>query len=178
MKFPLALLSTLLAFFAAARPAAAAPPPAPCAGAEWRQLDFWLGEWNLTWPATGQNPPGTGTNRITKVLKGCVVQEDFHGGGPEPLVGMSVSTYSPQLKKWRQTWVDDQGSYLDFTGGPENGGMTLSMERPGSDGKPVKLRMVFKNIRRDSLDWSWEKSADGGKTWQVQWPIHYVRKKR
>ena len=51
------------------------------------------------------------------------------------------------------------------------------MERPGPDGKPVKMRMVFKNIRSDSLDWSWERSTDGGKTWTVQWPIHYTRRK-
>jgi hypothetical protein len=155
------------------------PPPAspPCSGPEWKQLDFWVGDWDLTWPATGPNPAGTGTNRITKILGGCVVQENFHGSGEPPLTGMSVSTFNPQLKKWQQTWVDDQGSYLDFTGQFENGEMTLSMERTNPAGKPVKLRMIFKNIRADSLDWSWEKSADSGKTWQVQWPIHYVRKK-
>jgi hypothetical protein len=38
-------------------------------------------------------------------------------------------------------------------------------------------RMVFLNITRDSLDWRWEKSEDGGKSWQLMWPIHYERKK-
>jgi hypothetical protein len=38
--------------------------------------------------------------------------------------------------------------------------------------------MVFFNIKPDSLDWSWEASTDGGKTWTVQWPIHYARKKK
>ena len=36
--------------------------------------------------------------------------------------------------------------------------------------------MVFKNIAKQSLDWSWERSLDEGKTWQVVWPIHYQRK--
>ena len=169
----------LAAAILAALPAAAAPAPpaAPCSGPEWKQLDFWVGQWNLTWPATGQNPAGTGTNTITKVLGGCVVQENFRGGGPRPLTGMSVSTYNPRLKKWQQTWVDDEGSFLDLTGGLESGAMTLSMERPGPGGKPSTLRMVFRNVQQNSFDWSWERSTDGGKTWQVQWPIHYARKK-
>jgi hypothetical protein len=36
--------------------------------------------------------------------------------------------------------------------------------------------MVWKNITANELDWSWEASHDGGKTWQVQWPIHYKSK--
>jgi hypothetical protein len=40
----------------------------------------------------------------------------------------------------------------------------------------VQQRMVFKNITANELDWSWERSLDGGKTWQVMWPIHYKRK--
>ena len=178
-RYRLALsAAALLAALPALCASTPAPPAAPCSGPEWKQLDFWLGNWSLTWPATGQNPAGTGTNTITKVLNGCVVEENFHGGGPQPLVGRSLSTYSPQLKQWQQTWVDDQGSYLDFTGGPEAGSaMTLSMDRPGPGGKPVKMRMIFKNITADAFDWSWEKSSDGGKTWQVQWPIHYTRQK-
>jgi len=37
--------------------------------------------------------------------------------------------------------------------------------------------MVFKNITPNEFDWSWGASKDGGKTWQVQWPIHYKRKR-
>jgi hypothetical protein len=36
--------------------------------------------------------------------------------------------------------------------------------------------MVWKNISAAEFDWSWEASRDGGKTWQVNWPIHYKRK--
>jgi len=27
------------------------------------------------------------------------------------------------------------------------------------------------------FDWNWERSDDGGATWQVNWNIHYTRKK-
>jgi hypothetical protein len=43
------------------------------------------------------------------------------------------------------------------------------------NGEKILQRMVWKNISANELDWSWESSADGGKTWQVNWPIHYKR---
>ena len=171
-----------LAIFAGAAslPAAtaAAPAPRPCAGPEWKQLDFWVGEWNATWPASPGSPAGAGTNRIEKILDGCVVSENFADAGPAPLVGKSYSTFDPKTKKWRQTWVDNQASYLDFVGDFSNPREKIfAMDAIGRDGKPAKLRMVFKNITPSSFDWSWERSSDGGKTWHVQWPIHYTRKK-
>jgi hypothetical protein len=152
------------------------PAPVPCAAAEFRQLDFWVGEWDLTWPGAKGSPGGKGTNRIEKILGGCVIQENFAGDGPQALVGRSVSTYSVQEKKWKQTWVDNQGAYLDLAGEFKDGEMTLGRQGTGPDGKPRLARMVFFHIKPDSFDWRWEASADGGETWQINWPIHYSRK--
>ena len=77
--------------------------------------------------------------------------------------------------KWKQTWVDNEGSYLDFSGEWKDGQMILSRET-NRNGKAVFQRMVFKHITPTEFDWSWESSSDGGKTWQVNWPIHYKRK--
>jgi hypothetical protein len=54
--------------------------------------------------------------------------------------------------------------------------MILGREFQKADGTKIMQRMVFKNITPNSFDWSWEASKDGGKTWQVQWPIKYTRK--
>jgi hypothetical protein len=54
--------------------------------------------------------------------------------------------------------------------------MVLAREAVRPDGSKVQQRMVFKNIGRNEFDWSWERSLDGGKTWEVLWPIHYKRK--
>jgi hypothetical protein len=78
--------------------------------------------------------------------------------------------------KWKQTWVDNQGAYLDFVGEFKDGQMILQRETTGPDGKAFLQRMVWKNIAANEFDWSWEASHDGGKSWQVQWPIHYKRK--
>ncbi|MEZ4655379.1 MAG: hypothetical protein R3E12_17760 [Candidatus Eisenbacteria bacterium] len=143
------------------------PPPAPCSAEEASQFDFWLGTWDLTWEG------GSGTNTVTKIMDSCVVQEQFEGDG---FKGTSVSVWVPQVNRWKQTWVDNQGGYLDFEGGMEGDRMILSREAPRRV-PPVRQRMVFYDITADSLNWDWESSADGGKTWDLQWRIHYQRRK-
>lgn len=169
---------TLLIGLTLAVPALAqGQPPAPCTGPEYHQLDFWVGEWDLTWPGPQGKPGGTATNRVEKIFDGCVVQENFTGtSGPHPLLGRSLSAYSARDHVWKQTWVDNQGAYLDFTGEFKDGEMRLSRHGVGPDGKPRLARMVFTNIKPDSFDWRWEFSVDDGKTWSVAWPIHYQRK--
>ena len=46
--------------------------------------------------------------------------------------------------------------------------MILRREATRTDGTKFMQRMVWKNIAANELDWSWEASRDGGKTWQVQ----------
>jgi hypothetical protein len=151
-------------------------PPNPCTTAEQKQLDFWVGEWNLTWPGEKDGEIAHGTNSIRRVMDDCVVEESFDGGDSMHLRGMSVSTYVARSGKWKQTWVDNEGGYLDFVGGFKDGQMILARETIGPDGTKMLQRMVFKNITPTELDWSWESSRDEGKTWQVVWPIHYKRK--
>ncbi len=105
-----------------------------------------------------------------------MVQENFSGGDSTPLKGMSVSIFVASAGKWKQTWVDSQGGYLDFVGEFKDGRMILEREAAKTDGTKILQRMVYKNIAADEFDWSWESSSDGGKTWQVKWPIHYKRR--
>jgi len=154
----------------------AATSPDPCAAPEQKQLEFWVGEWDLTWPGEKQGTLDHGTNSIHRRLDSCVVQEDFSGGTAMHLRGMSVSTFDTRARKWKQTWVDNEGGYLDFVGEYKDGQMILARDGVRLDGTKVVQRMVFKNITTNQLDWSWEASTDGGKTWQVMWPIHYKRR--
>ena len=135
-----------------------------------RQFDFWIGEWDLTWP-----DEGCGTNSVQAILDGKVILETFSAAPSAPLQGMSVSVYNPSLNIWQQTWVDNQGTYLDFVGASQEGRMIL--ERTAIVGEKSTLqRMVFYNITPLQLDWSWEHSQDHGVTWEALWQIHYRRK--
>ena len=144
-------------------------PIQPCQGEEYRQFDFWIGEWDLSWGDSGR-----GSNRITLELDSCVIVENFTTAGEQPFVGRSVSTYNKYTEQWHQTWVDNNGTYLDFTGGLSADSMILIRRAVRGD-TTFHQRMVFFNIADDSLDWSWQRSDDGGSTWKILWHIDYTR---
>ncbi|RMI19693.1 MAG: DUF1579 domain-containing protein [Calditrichaeota bacterium] len=155
--------------------------PRPCDLPEGRQFDFWLGEWELSWPAEQFGGPagtrGHGTNVVTRILDGCIIQESF--AFPEGnFYGHSFSAYDAAARVWRQTWVDNRGGYLTFTGTFKDGVMELRTEPYRRNGTTYISRMVFRNITPDALDWDWQRSADGGQTWEDIWNIHYRRKQQ
>ncbi len=197
-SFALAGVCTLVACSHAPPPSApAAPPtaseaptPAPspartspaCASAEHHQLDFWIGDWDVTIHAR-QTPTSTtwgtarGHQQVTSILGGCAIAENFTALGPkQPWAGKSFSSWQAPLGKWRQTWVDDSGSYLAFTGGLEDGVMTLYGEPRTRNGTAFQMRMVFLDVTPRSLHWEWQRSEDGWKTAKPMMKIDYVRR--
>jgi hypothetical protein len=148
----------------------------PCASPESRQFDFWVGNWDLSW----QNAAGKefhGKNNIVSMWGACGVEENFSGQpGPQQLLGNSVSMYSPATSTWRQTWVDNSGSYLEFEGGMEEDSMVLYGHGTNpATGDEFRTRMRFFNITEDAFEWNWERSVDDGASWQLSWAIHYQR---
>ncbi len=174
--YRLVLVILLLACMVSARQSTTAAQPKPCSEPEQKQLDFWVGEWDLTWPDNSAGRTDHGTNSIRRILDGCIVQENFSGADAMHLRGQSVSIFDVGAGKWKQTWVDNEGGYLDFVGEFTDGQMILAREATRPDGTKALQRMVFKNITRAEFDWSWEGSKDGGKSWTVIWPIHYKRR--
>ena len=108
---PIILIFLTLTCLAAPRQNTAAQPK-PCAEPEQKQLEFWIGEWDLTWPGNNPGETAHGTNSIKRILDGCIVQENFSGGNAMHLRGQSVSIFDVHGGKWKQTWVDNEGGYL------------------------------------------------------------------
>jgi Protein of unknown function (DUF1579) len=160
-----------LAFAALAADAQA--PAKGCTSPESRQMDFWLGEWEARYTLNGVTEKGR--NRITKILDGCAVFEEFTGGPGAALEGRSYSVYDARAARWKQTWVDNQGGYLDFVGDVVDGDRVFAREFT-RQGKLVKQRMVFKDVTPDSFTWLWQASVDGG-AWKTNWEIAYRRVK-
>ena len=128
-------------------------------------FDFWLGRWEVAWGEGAR-----GTNEITKALHDHVVLERFDGRPGTELVGMSVSVYDTEDDLWRQTWVDSQGGYLRFEGNTHDGVMELRGEHRGEP-----RRMVWREIEQRSLTWLWQRSPDGGSSWETLWELAYSR---
>jgi hypothetical protein len=163
----LALCSALLS-----TAAAQTPPPDRCATAS-GEFDFWIGDWTVRWTGPDQREL-EGRNRVRRALDGCAIMEEFDGTPGSPLKGISVSVYDPKRKVWKQTWVDNQASYLDFEGGFADGRMVLARSTE-VNGKPVRQRMIFHGITRDAFTWDWQRSRDDGKSWETTWQLRYTR---
>lgn len=131
------------------------------------EFDFWLGTWKGSW--TAEAGIRTCVNRITKEYAGKVIVERFSADAPEELNGLSVSVFDTADGCWKQTWVDDSGSYLDFRGEWDGERMIL-----GRQAAEFRQRMVWHEIEADSFQWLWQRSPDG-EEWQTVWQIEYER---
>ena len=153
-------------------------PDDPCGSPEARQFDFWLGEWNLTWPAEQmggtEGELGTGTNRIRRLFGECAIEEEFSTSDAS-FQGRSLSVFDPRAGLWRQTWVDSSGGYLSFTGDFDGEQMELRTQPEERVDEIIVQRMVFSDIEADALHWSWQGSRDGGQSWNDLWNIEYQR---
>ncbi len=158
----------LVACAACAGPAPPVVASKSCATPAHRQLDFWIGDWDVdvrarASPTSDAWGTAHGHQHVEAILGGCAIAEHFTADGPQqPWAGASYSMWQPTAGKWRQTWVDDSGSYLAFTGGLEDGVMTLYGEPREQDGKHIQMRMVFLDVTHDALRWEWQRSEDGG----------------
>ena len=167
LVYPSALSALLLSFPQAPPPT---PAPQPCSAPEYRQFDFWLGDWNV------YDPKGqlAGTNRVTRELGGCIVQERWVAAGPVAQEGSSFNTWSPGARKWHQTWVDSTGGFLLLDGEWRDGVMRLTGEMPARGGGTVQHRIAWSALSGGRVRQFWERSTDGGQTWTVAFVGTYV----
>jgi hypothetical protein len=135
-----------------------APISTQCSGSAYRQFDFWLGAWKVTKPDGGL----AGRSRITRILDGCVLHEQWVSARP-PYTGQSFNTYRAETGTWHQTWVDNSGGSLLLDGKFANGAMVLEGISLDSTGARVRNRITWS--RPDSAGHEvrqlWETSSDG-----------------
>lgn len=133
--------------------------PGPCDGPEFRQFDFWIGDWDVFTP-DGQL---AGTNKVERILGGCVIAENWSGSkGTE---GKSFNVFSTADKQWHQTWVDSQGTRLELAGTLGDNGMVLEGDSPVANGNGLKNRITWQKLPDGRVRQHWQVSADGGEKW-------------
>ncbi|HEX2094779.1 MAG TPA: hypothetical protein VHG28_20410 [Longimicrobiaceae bacterium] len=149
-----------------------APASRPCSAPEFRQFDFWVGDWEV------QRPDGrpAGTNRITVDYDGCVIRESYQS--MQNYAGSSFNIYDPVSKQWHQSWVDNSGLLLLLDGKFSDGKMVMSGPSRGGGGPSVLNRITWHRIdgSSDRLRQIWEQSEDQGRTWSVVFDGIYIRK--
>ncbi|MGE0597280.1 MAG: tetratricopeptide repeat protein [Hyphomonadaceae bacterium] len=145
----------------------------PCNTPEYRQFDFWLGEWDVT-PAGA--PAATAQNSITRQQDGCVVLEQYTAGG---FTGTSINFYDSARQVWHQTWMSNQGGMLYLEGGVNAEGAMEMSDRglPSSVAANGAINRTIWTPRPDgTVRQLWEASSDNGATWSVVFDGVYSRR--
>ncbi|QNP41943.1 hypothetical protein [Lysobacter solisilvae (ex Woo and Kim 2020)] len=152
----------------------AAPPPAflRCEGAEHRQFDFWLGEWDVYGGAQGEQL--LGHNRIERSANGCWLVEHWQGASGNH--GTSTNAWDAAYRVWRQFWVGGDGVVLRLEGGREGEAMVLAGELPDGKGGTQRQRIRWTPQADGSVVQHWETSDDAGASWQSSFRGVYRRR--
>jgi len=163
-------LPALLSVTAFAQAQTPPAPPPDCKAPEYRQFDFWLGDWNV--PAPKGQPDGH--SHIETILAGCVISENWRGGSG--FEGKSYNIYNRETGHWEQYWVDVSGARLHLVGGLVDGKMILGgvQDKPDAQtGIAQRERITWTPNADGSVRQLWESSKDDGKTWSVSFDGMY-----
>lgn len=170
----LLLLSSMLPAAAFGQETEEETPPAPaplrCSDPQYRQFDFWLGEWSVT-----SSGAPAGTNVIRAIQGGCALQENWQGAGTGGITGTSYNIYDRDSGQWHQTWVDASGTLLQLDGGLVDGAMVLEGRRPVPGGGTVLHRIAWTPNPDGTVRQLWEASQDNGENWNVIFDGLYTR---
>ena len=144
----------------AAKPNAEAPKSTHCAASEYRQFDFWIGDWDAF---DVDNPSvRSARTRVDLILDGCVLRETYEGSDGHQ--GQSFSIYDSSRKLWHQSWVTNRGELLVIEGKFDAGEMILGGVFHTMAGEPL-VRGIWKPVEGGVRETA-EKSTDDGKTWK------------
>ncbi len=174
-----ALLLTALLAPAAARAADAGKPaaaPAPRDGQH--DFDFELGSWKIHLKRLKDRLAGShewvefdGTSVTRKVWSGRAQLEEFEtDGAGGHIEGLTLRTYDPETRQWRLYWANRKTGVMDAPQiGEFRNGVGEFYATDTWKGKSVLVRFVWSKTDTPVPHFEQSYSADGGKTWEVNW---------
>lgn len=140
---------------------------------EYRQFDFWIGEWEV------KNPQDqvAGNSKIELILGDCVILENWTSVNPA-YSGKSFNYYNLITGTWQQKWIDNQGIPIEFEGTYDAEAKTLNYKGSGvgQGGAKLDYKLTFFHLTDDHVRQLWEQSTDEGETWTTIFDGHYRRK--
>lgn len=148
--------------------------PEGCASTEQRQLDFWLGEWDVS--PTGSDQVIVGESTISQHAQGCMLEEfwrPFRGAE-----GRSINGYNAADQRWHQYYIDATGRHTQYSGEFRDGVMSLENMSGVGPGvvTGVRARMNFQMIDGNTVRQWGENLNAGDDTWTITWDLTYRRR--
>ena len=184
--FAVVILAVALAGSA---PVLAAPKKAAAEVANLTHLhdfDFLMGDWSAHHRRLKARLVGStdwiefdGTLKTRALMAGWGNSGDNLFDMPGGVVrGVSLRAYDPKTGQWLVWWVDARDPLGDI-GPPIRGdfknGVGHFYSETTQDGKPVRVRVTWTRPGPDRARWEQALSADGGKTWEINWITDFTR---
>ncbi len=137
-----------------------------CATAEYRQFDFFVGDWD-TYDVGAPNKI-VARNTVTHMLGGCAIRELYQQ--TDGFVGESFNAYDASRGVWHQSWITNHGHLLLLDGGMRGDSMVLTGPEKSTDGSSSLVRGVWYR-EATAVRERGERSSDNGATWKPWFDI-------
>lgn len=116
----------------------------------------------------------TGTARTTPLWDGRANITDLRVervDGAGGITGAMLRLYNPATREWSFYWANAATGRLSLppTVGRFHDGRGEFYDQEDLDGRPIVARYVWTNATRTTTHFEQSYSADGGKTWEVNW---------
>jgi len=143
-----------------------------------RDFDFEIGIWKthvkrLLHPLSGSTEwtEYDGTSVVRKVWDGRANLLELRMDGPKGhFEGLSLRLYNPQSHQWSLNFANAAaGSIAQPTIGEFANGRGEFFDQETLDGRAIFVRFVISDITPNSTHFEQSFSADGGKTWELNW---------
>jgi hypothetical protein len=143
-----------------------------------RDFDFKIGLWKthlrrLVRPLSGSTTwvEYDGTTKVTKVLDGRANLVELKVSGPSGTIeGLSLRLYNPQSHQWSLNFANiTDGQLTPATIGEFRDGRGEFYNQDTLNGRSILVRFIISDMTKNSCRFEQSFSADGGKTWEVNW---------
>ncbi|HEU5404405.1 MAG TPA: hypothetical protein VFU86_23860 [Terriglobales bacterium] len=143
-----------------------------CSTGASRQLDYWVGNWNVTSPGADYK----GVSNVAVSMDKCLYTENWNNGKGH--IGKNLFAYSPDDKTWYGMFADNEGRVHIFTDGKVDDGAAVFHGPSRSEtGATVLNRITIRKVSPVKVERTWEKSTDNGATWNTVFQGEYTRPK-
>ena len=141
-------------------------------------FDFEIGTWKThvsrrLRPLTGSNSwvELDGTTVVRKVMQGHANLAELKVTGPAGRIeGVSLRLYNPESRQWSLNFANSRvGTLTEPTIGGFRDGRGEFFSQEMLDGRSIYVRFVITCETRDACRFEQAFSADGGKTWELNW---------
>jgi hypothetical protein len=145
---------------------------ARCSGAEYRQFDFWIGDWD-TFDMEVPSGASIARAQITSLVDGCALHELYEQS--DGLVGDSILSFDPVRRQWQQTWLTNRGSIMVLWGGLRDGALVLEGDVHLHDGATMLQRITWRR-EGDAVRETAVLSRDGGVRWEPAFDVLFRKR--